>query len=136
MKVLAIDYGEKRLGLAMSDEEGSMALSKGVLEGLSQTKIVQKIKALVSLEKVTLLVVGLPIGMNGEPTLWTEEVKRFAEKLRSHLPIPVQMVDERLTTGMAKTLLQGTGDFTAKKDQVAAQIFLQDYLDRQRSGRV
>lgn len=136
MKILAIDYGEQRLGLAISDDNQTIALSKGMLEGLSQNKIIQKIKAIVNLEKVGLLVVGLPIGMDSQLTAWTEEVKRFAEKLRSHLSIPVQMVDERLTTQMAKTLLAGTGQVSEKKDQVSAQIFLQDYLDQQRKAKI
>lgn len=135
MKILAIDYGEQRLGLAVSDDDQKVALTKGVLEGLSQTKIIQKIKALVSLDQIGLLVVGLPTGLDGQPTAWTEEVKRFTEKLRSHLSIPVQMVDERLTTSMAKGLLVGTGQTKAKKDQVAAQIFLQDYLDQQQLNK-
>lgn len=135
MKILAIDYGEQRLGLAVSDDDQKVALTKGVLEGLSQTKIIQKIKALVSLDQVGLLVVGLPTGLDGQPTAWTEEVKRFTEKLRSHLSIPVQMVDERLTTSMAKGMLAGTGQTKAKKDQVAAQIFLQDYLDQQQLNK-
>lgn len=135
MKILAIDYGEQRLGLAISDDNQTIAMSKGMLEGLSQTKIIQKIKAIVNLEKVALLVIGLPIGMDNQPTPWTEEVKRFAEKLRSHLTIPVQMVDERLTTQMAKTLLAGSGQVKEKKDQVSAQIFLQDYLDQQRNAK-
>lgn len=133
MKILAIDYGEQRLGLAVSDDNQKIALSKGVLEGLSQTKIIEKIKALVNLEQISVIVVGLPIGLDGQPTAWTEEVKRFAEKLRSHLTIPIQMVDERYTTDMAKTLLAGTGQTKEKKDQVSAQIFLQDYLDHQQS---
>lgn len=133
MRILAIDYGEKRLGLAMSDDQAKVAVSKGVLEGLSQNKIIQQIKAFVNLESLGLIIVGLPTGMDGAPTAWTEEVKRFAEKLRSHLTIPVQMVDERLTTQMAKKLLVETGKTKQKKDQVAAQIFLQDYLDQQQA---
>lgn len=131
MKILAIDYGEQRLGLAVSDDQQKIAVGKGVLVGLSQNKIIQKIKALVNLDQLGLVVVGLPIGLDGQPTAWTEEVKRFAEKLRSHLKIPVQLVDERYSTGMAKQLLAGTGQIKEKKDQVAAQIFLQDYLDKQ-----
>lgn len=131
MKILAIDYGEKRLGLAISDDEQKIAVAKGLLEGLSQNKIIQKIKALVSLDQIGLLVVGLPTGLDGTPTAWTEEVKRFTDKLRSHLSVPVQMVDERYTTSMAKGMLAGTGQVKAKKDMVAAQIFLQDYLDKQ-----
>lgn len=136
MKILAIDYGEKRLGLAVSDDDQKVALTKGLLEGLSQTKIIQKIKALVSLDQIGLLVVGLPTGLDGQPTAWTEEVKRFTEKLRSHLSVPVQMVDERYTSSMAKGMLAGTGETKAKKDQVAAQIFLQDYLDQQRLNKI
>lgn len=129
MKYLCLDYGKARVGLALGDSDTKIALGKGVLEGLSQNKLIGKIKAIVNLEPIDRVLVGLPINMNGEPTEMTEEVQRFVEKLRSHVKVPVQTVDERLTSQMADRLLIDVPTDQRKQDQVAAQIILQSYLD-------
>lgn len=129
MKYLCLDYGKARVGLALGDSETKIALGKGVLEGFSQNKLITKIKAIVNLEPIDRVLIGLPINMNGEPTEMTEEVQRFVEKLRGHIEVPVQTVDERLTSQMADRLLQDVPADKRKQDQVAAQIILQSYLD-------
>lgn len=129
MKYLGLDYGKARVGLALGDDETKVAVSKGVLEGLTQNKLVDKIKAIVNLEKIDRVVVGLPLNMKGQDTEMTEEVKLFVEKLRGHLEAPVQTFDERLTSQMADNLLKQDKDKKDKQDQVAAQIILQTYLE-------
>lgn len=130
MKILALDYGKARVGLAVGDEETRVAVGKGILEGLSQNNLIEKIRAIVNLEQVDKVLVGLPLNMDGEETEMTQEVKLFVEKLRDNLEAPVQTIDERLTSKMADNLLrEKKGE--KKQDQVAAQIFLQSYLDQQ-----
>ncbi len=129
MKCLALDYGKTRVGLALGDTATKVAVGKGVIEGLSQNKLIAKIKAIVSLEHIDRVVIGLPLNLQGEATLMTTEVQRFVEKLRNHITIPVQMFDERLTSAMADRLLQTVPNKHRKQDQVAAQIILQNYLD-------
>lgn len=129
MKCLALDYGKTRVGLALGDTTSKVAVGKGVLEGLSQNTLIAKIKAIVSLEQIDRVVIGLPLNLQGEPTLMTEEVQRFVEKLRNHITIPVQTFDERLTSAMADRLLRDDPSKANKQDQVAAQIILQNYLD-------
>lgn len=129
MKCLALDYGKARVGLALGDTTTKVAVGKGVLEGLSQNKLIAKIKAIVSLEQIDRVIIGLPINLQGEPTLMTTEVQRFVEKLRNHITIPVQTFDERLTSAMADRLMQTDPHSHGKQDQVAAQIILQNYLD-------
>ena len=129
MKCLALDYGKTRVGLALGDTATKVAVGKGVIEGLSQNKLIAKIKAIVSLELIDRVVIGLPLNLQGEATLMTTEVQRFVEKLRNHITIPVQMFDERLTSAMADRLLQTVPNKHRKQDQVAAQIILQNYLD-------
>ena len=129
MKYLCLDYGKARVGLALGDSETKIALGKGVLEGFSQNKLITKIKAIVNLEPIDRVLVGLPINMDGEPTEMTVEVQRFVEKLRGHIEVPIQTVDERLTSQMADRLLQDVPNDQRKQDQVAAQIILQSYLD-------
>lgn len=129
MKILALDYGQARVGMAVGDEEIRVAVGKGILEGLSQNKLLEKLKAIVNLEKIDKILVGLPLNLSGEATAMTEEVKLFVEKLRDRVPVPVQTMDERYTSQMADNLLREMkGD--KKQDQVAAQILLQEYLDK------
>jgi putative Holliday junction resolvase len=129
MKCLGLDYGKARVGLALGDSETKVAVGKGVLEGLSQNKLIAKIKAIVSLEQIDRVIIGLPLNLQGEATQMTEEVQRFIEKLRNHIAVPVQTFDERLTSAMADRLLQQDPNNHGKQDQVAAQIILQNYLD-------
>lgn len=130
MKYLALDYGQARVGLALADDDVRIALGKGVLEGLSQNKLITKIKAIVNLDHIDRIIIGLPLNMDGNPTEMTEEVQLFVEKLRNHVTVPVQTVDERLTSKMADTLMQDMPEKQRKQDQVAAQIILQNYLDQ------
>lgn len=129
MRILAVDYGQQKVGLAISDEQKKVAVTKGVLIGLTQNKLIEKIKALVNLEKVGKVLVGLPLSMEGKLTEMTAEVKLFVEKLRDHLKVPVQTIDERFTTSAAQELLKDVEHKEKKEDAVAAQILLQNYLD-------
>jgi putative Holliday junction resolvase len=130
MKYLGLDYGKARVGIALGTDDTNVAVGKGILEGLTQNKLIVKIKAIVNLEKIDRIIVGLPLNMQSQPTEMTEEVKLFIEKLRSHLQIPVQAIDERFTSQMADNLLQDVKG-EKKQDQVAAQLILQTYLDQQ-----
>lgn len=130
MKFLGLDYGKTRVGLALGDDTTKLAVGKGILEGLSQNRLITKIKAIVSLEHIDRIVVGVPLNLAGEATLMTVEVQRFVEKLRNHVTVPVQTFDERLTSHMAEGLLMELPADKRKIDQVAAQIILQNYLDQ------
>lgn len=130
MKYLGLDYGKTRVGLALGDDVTKLAVGKGILEGLSQNKLITKIKAIVNLERIDRIVIGLPLNLAGEQTLMTEEVQRFIDKLRNHVNVPVQTFDERLTSQMAESLLIELPPDKRKIDQVAAQIILQNYLDQ------
>ena len=130
MKYLGLDYGKARVGMALGTDETHVAVGKGILEGLTQNKLIAKIKAIVNLEKIDRIVVGLPLNMQSASTEMTEEIKLFVEKLRSHLSIPIQTIDERFTSQMADNLLKDVKG-EKKQDQVAAQLILQTYLDQQ-----
>ncbi|MBI2415721.1 MAG: Holliday junction resolvase RuvX [Candidatus Kerfeldbacteria bacterium] len=130
LKLLCLDYGQARVGLAIGDTSTNIALGKGVLEGLTQNRLIAKIKAIVNLEHIDRVIIGLPLNMAGAATAMTDEVQRFVEKLRNHLTIPVQTLDERLTSQMADRLIVDLPKDQRKQDQVAAQIILQNYLDQ------
>lgn len=128
MRILALDYGTKRIGVAVSDELEMLARDLSVLNLKSFWK---EIKGIVESSGVGLVVVGLPLGLNGEKTAKTIEVEKFAEKLKKKVVCPVEMFDERLSTVMAKKLT----NFEKIVDSIAAKIILQNYLDAKKNKR-
>lgn len=131
MKYAGIDYGKRRTGVAVSDDAARVAVTKETIEASGQDEVIARIKAIVDEDDINIVVVGMPVNMDGESTEMTAAVERFVEKLRNHLTIPVQTTDERLTTEMAKQLLRGVDQ--KDRDQVAAQILLQNFLDQQQT---
>lgn len=131
-----MDIGEKRIGLAVSDELGITAQG---LETLNRTETGKDLRQLIELiqEKgITKLVVGLPKNMNGSLGFQAEEVQRLITLLTERCPLEVVYWDERLTTAAAQRILL-EGDISRKKrkkvvDKIAAVIILQGYLDRNR----
>jgi putative Holliday junction resolvase len=135
MRTLGIDFGKKRVGLAVSDETGTIAQSLDYLDGGSDDSVSKSIVRLASGRGVTKIVVGVPLSMNGQPSAQTERTLRFIETLRKSASLPVERWDERLTTKQAeRALLEGNvrrKDRKEKIDKLAAQIMLQSYLDAQ-----
>lgn len=130
-RVLGIDYGDVRIGLALSDPTAFLASSLCVLES---TKIgLDQIIALIAEHKVEKIVVGLPRNMDGSYGSATEKVRAFIEKLRAKTTVPVLEWDERLSTVSAHNALREAGLSGKQRkglvDKVAAQIILQNYLD-------
>ena len=123
MKVLGIDYGEKRIGLAISDESQTFARE---LDILSPKEFWQSINQIIKDQEITKIVLGWPLNMSGEETKKTEETKKFKEKLEKLTEIKVEITDERLTSQMAQNISGGTKNL----DSLAAQILLQNFLDK------
>lgn len=122
MKTLAIDYGTKRIGLAISDEMGQLARELAIL---SPDEFWEKIPDIVIQESVGKLIVGLPLNMAGVDTDKTTEARLFAEQLEQKLQIPLELVDERLSSTMAEQIAGSSKNI----DSLSAQIFLQNYLN-------
>lgn len=122
MKILAIDFGTKRIGLAISDETQTLAREYAIL---SPQEFWASIPELVAKEMVGQVIVGLPLGMSGQSTVKTQETQTFVQKLSQQLTVPVAVVDERLTSVMAAQMA-GTNRHI---DSLAAQIILQNYLN-------
>ncbi len=122
MKILGIDYGTKRVGLAISDETQTLARELSIL---SPKEFWQQVEGLVEQETIERIVIGLPLNMSGEPTQSTLAAQEFAGKLQKLFTIPVEFMDERLSSVMA----EGMGRKT-NVDSLAAQIILQNFLDR------
>ncbi len=128
MKILGIDYGEKRVGLAISDESQTLARE---LDILPPKEFFSKIRQIIEENQITQIVIGLPLNMSGEETKKTLEVKTFKEKLEKLTDVKINTIDERLSSVMAQNLPGGKKNV----DSLAAQIILQNYLDKQKGRR-
>jgi putative holliday junction resolvase len=133
MRFLGVDHGGKRVGVALSDEDGRFAQPHRTLESPSQDVLVRELAALARAEKVEEIVVGLPLHLDGSEGASARRARRFAERVHQAASIPIVFWDERLTTAAADRVLDEAGvNKRARKtmvDRVAAAILLQSYLD-------
>lgn len=131
-RVAAIDFGEKRIGIAVSDQNRKIALPVDIVEG--GKKAIQNIKASLPLKEVDLILVGLPLEMSGKKGPMAVKVEQFAKTLEEALGIPILLVDERLSSKGADVQLKEISlnrkARSEKIDMVAATLLLQTYLDR------
>jgi len=132
-RVLGIDHGDVRIGIALSDETAFLASSICVIA--STNAGIDQIVALIAEHAVEKIVVGLPRNMDGSYGPATEKVRKFIEKLKTKTTVPVVEWDERLSTVSAHNAMREAGlDGKQRKglvDKIAAQIILQNYLDAQ-----
>lgn len=132
MKVLAVDFGIKRLGLAVSDGSGTMALPHSTLKRTDNTTLFAEILKVLKEEKIEIVVVGIPYGLEGEHTLSTRQALNFVQRLQRRTDLPVVTVDESLSSAEAGERLSRAGLSKRQQqpvlDQVAAQIILETYL--------
>ncbi len=131
-RILGIDYGLKRIGLALSDPLGIIASPYQTIPNNSLKSVLDRLQAIITEKDVNKIVLGLPIGMKGQETEQTERTRKFCALLQT-LQIPIEFQDERLSSVTAKkSLIQQdikTGHNKALVDQRAAAILLQHYLD-------
>lgn len=137
-RVLGVDYGRARIGVAVSDELGLLAHPVETVPGAQIAAAAKRVAAIARENAVAKVVLGMPRHMNGDAGAAAEEAKAFAEKLRPLLKCPLILWDERLTTTAANRALRDTGRKTRQTrgivDQVAAQMILQGYLDSTQSA--
>lgn len=134
-RILGIDHGDARVGIAISDELGMLAHPLETVPAKPEPKMLARVAQLVREKNCEAVVVGLPRNMDGSYGPASEKVQAFCKKLRAELPCPVETWDERLSTVQAQRSLRDQGIDTKKSrkfiDQVAAQVILQSYLDSQ-----
>lgn len=131
MKVLALDYGSARTGVAVSDPTGTVARPLEVVRRAASDEGLQRVLELAAAEGVEVIVVGLPVTLRGERGLQAEETERFVDRLREATELPVESFDERFTTALAHR----TGETRAAEDAVAAAHLLTSYLQWKASAR-
>jgi putative Holliday junction resolvase len=149
-KILALDYGRKKIGLALADSEARIAEPQTTFERINRNEDMRRLREFARDHHVKQIVVGLPLRLDGTPGEMAEEATRFAERLRKQLSLPVELVDERLTSWEAERLLEEelgrrithtetrdghrkstrTSDGKYTVDAVAAMVILREYLAR------
>ena len=125
MKYLGLDYGRARTGVAVSDDEGTLAFPRTVLHSLPEEKLFKSLAEIVETEKTKVIVMGLPSAGKGIDPSWKKEVEAFAHRLEVKLRIQVIWENEMFTTKIAEIHSK------KKSDASAAALILQSFLDRQ-----
>jgi putative Holliday junction resolvase len=135
MRILAIDYGSQRIGLALSDPTGTLARPLPFVPAKADAKLAREIAELAQKEEAHLILLGLPRHMDGSFGEAAAKVQAFAALLGQATPIRLQLIDERLSTVQASRQLQEAGRNTRQQrgriDSEAAAVLLQGYLDSQ-----
>ena len=139
MKILAIDYGSKRIGLAISDELGITARPLAVVERRNLDRDLDFLENVIRENNVEQIVLGLPLRLDGTRGIQCEKVERFAAVLKERFPIPLVFWDEALSTWEADELMMTAGIKSRKRrkmvDKIAAGIILQSYLNSLHASR-
>jgi putative holliday junction resolvase len=153
--ILALDYGRARIGLAIADTQTRLAKPLATLERINRNEDMRRLRELAREQGVRQIIVGLPLRLDGSHGEMAEEASRFAERVRKQIGVPVEMVDERLTSWEAQRLLEEQGgrpmnpavrmasgkdlDRPRRKpktegkltvDALAAAVILKEYLQR------
>jgi len=135
-KLLGIDFGDARTGLALSEATGMLAVGAGCIRCGNLRKTAEEAAVFAREQGVTQIIVGNPLNMNGTECPRSERVRAFAQILEEESGIPVTLFDERLTTVSAHRFLSDTGVRGKKRkdsvDELSATLILQDYMDRRR----
>ena len=134
-RILGVDYGERRIGLALSDPLQIIAKPLTMIDRVKISDYISLISNIVSEKNITSIVVGLPLTLKGKYSKQTKIVMAFVEQLKLEFEIPINCIDERLSSVTAEKLLQmqsiKTGHNKGLVDETSAAIILQEYLDSQ-----
>ena len=151
VRILALDYGRARIGVAVADSAVGLAQPLCTLERINRNEDMRRLRELARENGVKQIVVGLPLRLDGTRGEMAEEAEGFAQRIRKQIGVPVEMVDERLTSWEAERLLEEVQGRMLKApaipgrparkelgrlgvDAVAAAVILKEYLDRRRAA--
>lgn len=136
MRVLAVDFGSKRIGLAISDPLGFTAQGLPTLANHGQDKVLGELTKLCKEREVGLIVIGVPLNMKGDAGLKAQEIMKLVPEIEAKTGVPVKTWDERLTSREAGRLMIAEGLSRDRQkqesDRLAATLILQNYLESQR----
>jgi putative Holliday junction resolvase len=131
VKIVAVDYGSARTGVAVSDPSGTIARPIGVVERAGTDSGLARLVELIRAEEAERVVVGLPLTLRGDRGAQARETEVFVEALQAAVDVPVESFDERFTTGLAESV----GSDDAPEDARAAAHLLSSYLEWSSAGR-
>lgn len=138
MRILAIDHGEKRIGLAISDLTGTIANPLSVIKHVSRIIDAAQIAEIANQNEVELIIIGQSYDEEGKPNMAGRRAGRFADELRNQTNIPIEMVDESFSTQIARKARIELGVSRKKRaghqDEYAAVVILQSYLESKRNS--
>ena len=133
MRALGIDFGLKRVGLAVSDRTGTLVSPYKTIERTTRGALFDELLEIIQKESVEAIVVGLPLSMDGEDTLTTRQARNFADSLGRRTELPLHLMDERLTSAQAEEELNAAGMRGKKKkmalDSQAAVVILRSWIE-------
>ncbi len=140
ISALGLDVGNKRVGVAGCDGTGLIATGLTTIVRTSHQADIEQLKKIIVDREVSVLVVGLPYSMNGELGFQAKQVQKFAKRISLALQLPVEFVDERLTSVEAQEQLKAQKRFSTRDkaaiDRQAAAIILQQWLDNRRRSKL
>jgi putative Holliday junction resolvase len=133
MKLMGIDYGRRRIGIAVSDDEGTLARSVGIVDRKARPNGIDELIRVISEERPAAIVFGLPLGVDDEETVMSKEVREFAAAIGRRVTVPIHFVDESFTSKKAAELMmhrkKKVRTDKSLSDRVAACLILQEYID-------
>jgi putative holliday junction resolvase len=136
-KVLAVDYGNVRIGIALSDEEQVVSFPKESINNTSKVNVLKRIKEIIEVENVTEIVIGMPYSMEGSKSDQSNKTEGFYKFIKESVSIPVFTYDERLTSVESDVILNTLRLRGSKRkierDIIAASLILQNYLQYKRN---
>ncbi len=140
MKIMAVDYGDSRTGIAVCDKTEFLATPIGIIKEKNMFKVADRIIQALQEQQAEMIVLGLPKNMDGTEGARAQKSRKLAERLRTMTDVPVEMWDERQTTISAAGILSENGTFGKKRkevlDAVAATVILESYLTyRKNTGK-
>jgi putative Holliday junction resolvase len=137
LRMLALDVGDRRIGLAVCDSAEALATPVATVEHTSHARDIETILAAAAERQAKRIVVGMPLSLSGDMGPQARKVARFVEKLAAETDIPVEAVDERYSTAEARRLMAEAGAGRPRErgrvDAAAAAVILQSYIDSRRS---
>lgn len=125
MNILALDYGQKNIGMAWVDTDMGVVLPFGIVKNQDETSVIQKLSEIVQSQHIEKIIVGLPLGMDGGENLNTERVRAFGQALGVATEQHIEYIDERFTSKQADAM----GGQTSR-DEKSAMIILQSYIEK------
>ncbi|MBL8099042.1 MAG: Holliday junction resolvase RuvX [Anaerolineales bacterium] len=138
MRILSVDHGEKRIGLAISDVTGTIASPLNVIKHVSRIIDAAQVADIANQNEVELIIIGQSYDEEGKPNMAGRRAGRFADELKNQTQIPIEMVDESFSTQIARNARIELGVSRKKRaghqDEYAAVVILQNYLESKRSS--